>query len=135
VSSPFADAEREFVRWARVARLATVGSDGAPHVVPICPILHGEKILFASEAATAKVRNIRADPRVALAFDDYVEDWNALRGVTVHGTARIVEAGPEWELGRRLLYEKYPQYEAVAPITEGQTVLVEVAVERILGGL
>jgi PPOX class probable F420-dependent enzyme len=127
--------EREFIRWARVARLATVDAAGKPHVVPISPVLDGDLILFASDEESAKVRNLRAHPRVALSLDEYSEDWqNGLRGVMVRGTARVLDHGPEWDRARRLLYEKYRQYEPVAPIDPGRSVIVEVEIEEISDG-
>ncbi|MFB3738960.1 MAG: pyridoxamine 5'-phosphate oxidase family protein [Candidatus Velamenicoccus archaeovorus] len=128
--SALSDAERAVVRWARVARLATVGPDG-PHVVPVSPVLDGDIVVFATEIATAKVRNLEADPRVALVFDDYVEDWTALRQVMVTGRAELLRPGPEWERGRALLYERYRQYESEAPIGEDDTLIVRVPIERV----
>jgi PPOX class probable F420-dependent enzyme len=127
--------EREFIRWARVARLATVDATGKPHVVPISPVLDGDLILFATDEESAKVRNLRANPRVALGVDEYSEDWRTgLRGVMVRGTARVLDHGPEWDRVRGLLYEKYRQYEPVAPIHPGRSVIVEVEIEEISDG-
>ena len=83
-------------------RLATVDPQGAPHVVPICPVLDGDRLIFVSEA-NAKIQNLRANPRCAVVFDEYVEDWNLLRQVQIRGTAPIVEEGSEWERGKALL--------------------------------
>ena len=123
------EAEASFVRWERVARLATVDPQGAPHVVPICPVLDGDRLIFVSEA-NAKIQNLRANPRCAVVFDEYVEDWNLLRQVQIRGTATIVEEGSEWERGKALLDEKYPQYEPVFPIRSG-SLMVFLAVERV----
>ncbi len=124
-------AEREIVRWARVARLATVGDDGRPHVVPVSPVLDGDLLLFATDEESAKVRNLRRNPHVTLVFDDYVEDWSRLRAVMIRGTARVLDHGPEWNRVRSLLYGKFQQYQAVAPIEPGRTVIVEVEIESI----
>ena len=118
-----------------MARLATVGTDGMPHVVPVSPVLDGDLILFATDEESAKVRNLRANPRVALGIDEYSEDWrNGLRGLMVRGAARLLDHGPEWDRVRALLYEKYRQYEPVAPIHSGRSVIVEVEIEEISDG-
>lgn len=126
-----AGAEADFVAACRVAHLATVMPGGGPHVVPICPVLDLDRIVFASEAAAQKVTNLRLDPAVSLVFDDYLEDWDALRQVVVWGKALILERGFEFERDRNLLYEKFPQYGSQAPILEGGSVCVEVRIERV----
>jgi nitroimidazol reductase NimA-like FMN-containing flavoprotein (pyridoxamine 5'-phosphate oxidase superfamily) len=122
-----------YVDAARVARLATVRPDGALHVVPICPVLDGDRVLFMSEPAI-KIDNLRADPRVGLAFDEYHEDWDRLRGVSVNGAATVHGSGPTWERGRDLLYEKFPQFLPDVPIVEGRTLIVEVEIDWVSRG-
>jgi PPOX class probable F420-dependent enzyme len=117
-----------------VARLATVDPSGAPHVVPVCPVLDGDAVVFATDAS-AKLRNLEADPRCALVFDEYVEDWDHLRQVLVRGRAEILTEGPAWERGKAMLEEKFLQYEPMAPITPGRTRIVRVRIEQVAGGL
>jgi pyridoxine/pyridoxamine 5'-phosphate oxidase len=130
VRSQLTEAEASFVRWERVARFATVDAEGAPHVVPICPVLDGGAVVFASEA-TVKLRHLRSDPRCALIFDSYVEDWNLNRQVQVRGIAAVLTDGPTWERGKALLDEKFRQYQPLFPIVVGQTSIVRVEIERV----
>ena len=130
MSARLGGAAARMVRYARVARLATLLPDGAPHVVPVSPAVDGDTIVFASDDS-AKLRNVRRDPRVALVVDDYVEDWDALRRVALFGRATVVEEGPAWERGRDLLYAKYAQYETESPILPGETAVVRIDVERV----
>ncbi len=122
--------ETLFVARQRVAHLATRYPDGRPHVVPISPVLDLERLVFASETATQKVANIRSDPSVAVCFDEYSEVWDSLRQVILHGEAYLIETGFEFRRDRELLYEKYRQYEADAPIEEGTSVVIEVRLDR-----
>src|SRR5574337_290870 len=110
--------EREFITFQRVCRVATVGRNGRPHNVPVCPILEGDRIYFASAADGVKVHNARATGQVALAYDEYTEAWSGLKGVLVRGAARIIEAGPTFRRIRKLLYRRFPQYEAQASLEE-----------------
>lgn len=128
----FTGAEATFVAGARTGALATTYPDGRPHVVPISTVLDLDRLVFATEVDTQKVRNIDADPNVAIAFDEYHEDWSQLRQVIAHGAAYLVEAGFEFDRDRALLYEKFPQYESEAPIEEGSSVVVEVRVDRVV---
>ena len=91
-----------------------------------------DRLVFASEADTQKIRNIEANPDVAISFDEYHEDWSQLKQVIAHGEAYVVDAGFEFERDRALLYEKFPQYESEAPIEEGSSVVVEVRVDRVV---
>jgi PPOX class probable F420-dependent enzyme len=127
VTVPLTDPEATFLDRARVARLASVGPDGWPHVVPVCPALDGDRIVVGLLGG-AKLRNVRADPRVALLVDGYVEDWDALAGVLVRGPASFLD-GEEWMRARDLLYEKFPQYPDSDPL-EGEAI-VAVAPERV----
>jgi nitroimidazol reductase NimA-like FMN-containing flavoprotein (pyridoxamine 5'-phosphate oxidase superfamily) len=122
--------EREFVAYQRVCRVATVSRDGRPHNVPVCPILEGDRIYFASAADGVKVKNVRATSHVALVFDEYTEAWPGLKGILIWGTARVIEAGPMFRRIRKLLYQRYPQYESQAPLEERQSVIIEVAPAR-----
>jgi nitroimidazol reductase NimA-like FMN-containing flavoprotein (pyridoxamine 5'-phosphate oxidase superfamily) len=50
---------RAFLERVFVARLATIGSDGYPHAIPLWYLLRGEEILLISERATQKVKNLQ----------------------------------------------------------------------------
>jgi nitroimidazol reductase NimA-like FMN-containing flavoprotein (pyridoxamine 5'-phosphate oxidase superfamily) len=123
-------AEREFVAFQRVCRVATVSRKGVPHNVPVCPILDGDRIYFASEAGAVKVRNIQATAQVALTFDEYTEAWSGLQGILIRGMGRTIEAGPAFRRIRKLLYQRFPQYEDYASLEEKDTVIVEVTPTR-----
>lgn len=118
--------ERKFLEGERVVRVATAAADRTPHVVPVCHAVDRNAIYFASEAGNRKIRNIGRRGRVSLVADRYAENWRRLRGVVVTGTAQVFASGPEFERGRRLLYKKYPQYEKVAALEPGESVVVRV---------
>ena len=115
-----------FIRSQRVARLATVDRAGTPHNVPVCFIAAGGCIFFASEKDARKVRNISANSRVALAFDLYSENWKRLAGVMIVGTAAVIAQGAGFHRPRAALYRKYKSFARVAPIEEGESVIVGV---------
>src|ERR1700741_54742 len=80
-----------------VGRLATVSSQGRPHVVPVCFALHDGRILNAVDAKPKRTRhlkrldNIRATGRASLLVDHYEEDWTQLWWIRVDGTATVTE--------------------------------------------
>lgn len=118
-------AQAKMIRWERVARVATVGAGGTPHLVPVCHALVGDKIYFGSGRKGRKVLNVRAHPQLALTVDCYSDDWDQITGVMVQGTARVIERGPRFRGLRRRLYAKYPQYPREAALGESDSVIVE----------
>src|SRR4030095_9040406 len=98
--------EKDFVQGLRVARVATVASDGVPHNVPVCPLFENNKIYFGTERGARKARNIKGNTSVTMVFDDYTEAWNYLRGIMFQGKARIVNA-KEFREYRKKIYAKY----------------------------
>ena len=124
-------AAAEFVRWARICRVATVSADGVPHAVPVCHVLAGQKIWFGSGDDATKVRNLRSNPRVTVIVDEYSDHWDGLKGVMVQGRARLIERGPEFTRARDRLYKKYPQYPKEAAIATSDSVIIEVTPTRV----
>ena len=112
---------RQRLGRARVARLATVGPAGRPHVVPITFVLDGDRIYFAVDSKPKRttdlqrLRNIAANPSVAVLADDYDEDWTSLWWVRADGEASVLGAGGEAERAVDLLAERYAQYRRARP--------------------
>ncbi|GGM44961.1 PPOX class F420-dependent oxidoreductase [Longimycelium tulufanense] len=106
---------------ARVARLATMGPDGAPHLVPVVFAVAGDDIWTAVDAKPKRsrelrrVENIAANPAVSLLVDHYEDDWSKLWWVRADGVAEIAGDWPDAEDGLLLLCEKYEQYQQEPP--------------------
>lgn len=121
---------REFVAQGRVARLATVDEHGQPYAVPIVYALSGRQLYTPIDAKPKsveagrlrRVRNIQAEPRVAVIVDEYDEDWQRLAWVQLRGRAALFLTGDQRDHGADLLREKYPQYAAM-PL-DGRPVMV-----------
>jgi PPOX class probable F420-dependent enzyme len=114
---------RNFIIGHRVAHLATADREGRPSVVPICYAFDGcfiysaidEKPKKAAAQALKRVRNIAANPEVALIIDDYSEDWSKLAYVLIRGAAEVIDpTSSEHAQAVTLLREKYPQYRSMA---------------------
>jgi PPOX class probable F420-dependent enzyme len=115
---------------ARVARVGTVDERGRVHLVPIVFVIDGDTLYSATDAGARPVkrlRNLRRDPRVTVLVDGYSEDWSRVWWVRLRGRGRAVEAGPERDHARRLLWEKYPQFASVqAPEADGPVMAVDI---------
>jgi PPOX class probable F420-dependent enzyme len=98
-----------------VARLATAGPDAVPHLVPVTFAVVGDVIYTAVDAKPKasthlrRLRNIMANPRVALLADHYEDDWGQLWWARADGLAGILTAA-EMAGPCRLLAGRYPQY-------------------------
>jgi PPOX class probable F420-dependent enzyme len=131
-----ADARARFAAQP-VARLATVDASGRPHLVPIVFALDGDTVYSAVDDVKPKattrlkrLRNIAANPAVALLADRYEDDWSALWWVRADGTAQVLDAGaPEAARARELLAARYPAYRAAPP----PGAVIAIAVERWSG--
>jgi PPOX class probable F420-dependent enzyme len=118
-----------------VARLATVGVDGRPHIVPITFALEDQTLYFAVDfkpkrtTNLRRIRNLAANPAVSVLIDHYESDWNRLWWVRIDGTARTVTERGEVERALDLLAQRYEQYHTTRP---GGPV-VAITVERMTG--
>ena len=103
-----------------MARLATVGPDGAPHIVPITFALDGGTIVTAVDGKPKRgtplrrFENVAADPRVSVLVDAYDADWARLWWARADGRASIAADGVELERAFAALRARYPQYKSVA---------------------
>ena len=83
-------AERR-LRAEEIIWLATVRADGQPQPVPVWFLWDGASFLIYSRPHNQKLRNIRANPRVALNLNSSPTGGAILR---VEGTAEIVDGAP-----------------------------------------
>jgi PPOX class probable F420-dependent enzyme len=113
---------QRFILAHDVARLATCGQDGQPHVIPFCFAFDGKRFYFVVDEKPKRqtgqplkrVRNLLENPKVALVIDDYLDDWTRLAYVLVSGTAALVEEEAEYANALALLRTRYPQYRSMA---------------------
>jgi PPOX class probable F420-dependent enzyme len=78
----------EFLRANHRGMLATFRTDGRAQLSPVLAVVDDDgRVMISTREPAMKVRNLRRDPRVALAVftDAFFGDW-----VQVEGTAEIV---------------------------------------------
>ena len=105
-----------------MGRLATIGPDGGPHLVPCCFVLVENTIYSAVDAkpkstlALRRLANLAANPAASLLVDHYDdEDWSALWWIRVDGQGRITTSSTEHDQAITTLQTKYPQYRRTPP--------------------
>jgi PPOX class probable F420-dependent enzyme len=128
--------ERHFVEGRRIGHLATADKSAVPHVVPVCFGLAEDRLYITIDRKPKRERgrplkrlsNIADNPRAAIVFDRYDEDWRRLAWVMLHGRAEILTAGPEHDRAQSLLRARYPQLDAMQI---GELPVIAIHIERV----
>ena len=104
--SAFTDAELEYLTSATLGRLATVGPDGQPHVVPVTFAFNTEQdavdIGGIDFGNSKKWRDAQRNQRVTFLVD---ESWGkGAKAIEIRGTAELHSTGGE------RIHPKFPQF-------------------------
>ncbi|HKB25694.1 MAG TPA: PPOX class F420-dependent oxidoreductase [Methylomirabilota bacterium] len=112
------------------AHLATLGRDGAPQVTPVWVDYDGTHVRFNTARGRVKERNLRRDPRVALALQDpdnpyrYVQVRGRVAEMTEKGADAHIDALAKKYLGQ----DRYPYRKA-----DEVRVIVSILPEKVQG--
>jgi pyridoxamine 5'-phosphate oxidase family protein len=100
-NSIFTPAEIEYLKSQRLCRIATVGSNGQPHVTPVAFRYNPDTDTFdisghGGFAKRKKWRDVQDNPQVAIVIDDIAsfDPWR-VRGVEIRGTVETMSTGGE----------------------------------------
>jgi PPOX class probable F420-dependent enzyme len=101
------DAEIEaFVDEQRTLQVASINKDGTPHLVAMWFARVDGRLAFWTYAKSQKVLNLRRDPRLTVMLESGAK-YAELKGVTVYGTARIIEDKEHVLRFGEAVYERY----------------------------
>jgi pyridoxamine 5'-phosphate oxidase family protein len=94
--SVFTDKEREYLATQRLGRIATVGPDGQPHVVPTSFRYNAEHDAIdvggLRMSQTKKLRDAQRTGRASIVIDDVLPPWQP-RMIEIRGTATVLPEG------------------------------------------
>ena len=94
--SAFTPEEIAYLEGQRLGRLATLGRDGSPHVVPVTFRINREEDAIEigghDFASRKKFRDVGRDGRVSFVVDDVLPPWEP-RAVEIRGQAEIIDTG------------------------------------------
>jgi PPOX class probable F420-dependent enzyme len=79
-----------FINEQRDLQVASIGRDGTPHLATMWFAVIDGQICFGSFTKSQKIRNLRRNPRLACLVSSG-SVYRELRGVSITGTARIVD--------------------------------------------
>jgi PPOX class probable F420-dependent enzyme len=124
------DADVRALLTARnMAHVATLMSDGAPHVSPVwIEVLDDDRLAIFSTAAHLKVRNLRRDPRIGISVAD---EHNPYRSVIIRGrVAEEIHGEPALEIAdrmsRRYTGADFPVRESIVMVIEPERIRLQV---------
>jgi PPOX class probable F420-dependent enzyme len=97
---------RDFLAAGRDLQVASINADGTPHLVTMWYVMDGDRPAFWTYRKSQKIVNLRRDPRltVLVATGDRYDE---LKGVSITGTAELVEAPDEVIRYGEQVYERY----------------------------
>jgi pyridoxamine 5'-phosphate oxidase family protein len=91
----FSELERDYIQSQRLARIATVSSDGQPDAAAVAFDFDGTHFYVGGQRnpQTLKYKNVvKGNLQVGLVLDDQNPDEDGLpRGIKLHGRAEIVQ--------------------------------------------
>ena len=94
--SLFTDKELEYLAGQRLGRIATVGPDGQPHVVPTSFRHNAERDAIdvggMRMSQTKKLRDVQRTGRASIVIDDVLPPWRP-RMLEVRGSAVVLPSG------------------------------------------
>jgi pyridoxamine 5'-phosphate oxidase family protein len=94
--SAFTEKEIEYLAGQRLGRIATVGPDGQPHVVPTSFRYNAEHDAIdvggLRMSQTKKLRDVQRTGRASIVIDDVLPPWQP-RMIEVRGGASVVPSG------------------------------------------
>ena len=130
------DAEiSEFLQRSRIATLATIGPNGAPHLTAMWYALIDGEIWFETKAKSQKAVNLGRDPRVTCMVEAG-QTYDQLRGVSIEGRAEIIDDPDKLFAVGVSVWERYtgPYSEEVRPLVEqmlNKRIAVRVVPDRL----
>ncbi|HUB20965.1 MAG TPA: PPOX class F420-dependent oxidoreductase [Streptosporangiaceae bacterium] len=94
--SVFTDNELDYLAGQRLGRIATVGADGQPHVVPTSFRYNAAHDTIdvggMRMSQTKKLRDVQRTGRASIVIDDVLPPWQP-RMIEIRGTAAVVPTG------------------------------------------
>jgi len=124
-----------FIEQSRTATMATVGANGAPHLVAMWYAWLDGTVWFETKAKAQKVVNLRRNDRLSVMIEDGLT-YDQLRGVALEGRGIVIEDPDEiWRMGVNV-FERYngPYSEEMKPFVEimlQKRVAVKLEIERV----
>ena len=122
----------EFLKTQKVLRLATIGSNKTPHIVPVWYMYSSKKIYIGTNTRTQKARNVKKNNKVAFSVDVGIN--SPIYGVMGQGNANIIlENNKVKQIAKKILarYFKSIQNKSAIQLLDDTNCIIEVIPEKL----
>jgi nitroimidazol reductase NimA-like FMN-containing flavoprotein (pyridoxamine 5'-phosphate oxidase superfamily) len=106
----------DYLSSGKTVTLATAGADGTPHATTFMYANDGLSLYFWARPNSMTAQQLRDNPRVSFAIDEYVEDWNKAKGIQGDGDCQAA-SGDEMARAVELFADKFPSPSSGASTT------------------
>lgn len=130
-SSMLSDKARTVLSEKRFAVLATINTDGTPHLSVMWYELQGDEVLMNTKVGRVKEQNMRHDPRISICIED---DYNY---ISLSGTVHLIDEQDIAQADIRHLAERYHNPERAEKMMQNmfgkeQRVTMRMSIEKVL---
>ena len=84
----------EFLKSQKVLRLATLGKNKTPHIVPVWYLYSSKKLYIGTNTRTVKAKNVKKNKRVGFCVDKGINAPDIF-GVKGEGNANLIQDKPK----------------------------------------
>lgn len=132
--APLTDSVRRFIAGGPLAHVVTLGPNGDPHVSMAWIGLEANEVVIGTLFDQVKLRNLRADPRIAMSFQaPGRDDFGLEHYLVLRGRARVTEGGAAALLQRLAWVYLGPDVQFPPMPDPPPGFVVRMAVERVSG--
>ena len=130
--------QRELIEDARILQIASIDTDGRPHLVPMWFVFDDDGVMaFTTYGSSQKVKNLERDPRIT-ALAETGDAYDQVRGLSIDGSAEIIRDPHVSARALQLVGARYgdhprpdPNPEAEPPPAAYKRVTVRIHPERV----
>ena len=121
---------KKFLEPTKIAVVATIGSDGVPHLTPNWYVYMDGKVAISTTKQRVKYPNLVRDPRLSVCImtEPLAEEY-----VTVRGAAEIIDDESIWPITEAIV-RRYVSPEGVQPrmeqLHQEERVIISMTPER-----
>lgn len=122
----------KFLKSQKILRLATIGDDKTPHIVPVWYLYSSKKIYIGTNTKTRKAKNVKKNKRVSFCIDVGVNAPD-IYGVMGQGNASLILEKPKVKrIAKRILLRYFSSIKnkSAKELLDDTDCIIEIVVEK-----